>query len=201
MARVSYNKASLNAQRQQLARYRRYLPSLDLKRKQLQQETKAAEAEVARLQGDEEVVGREVAAQLPMMANEGVELESLLEVQELSVREVNRVGTQVPTLQHVQTRVRDYPLLGTPRWYDHAVVLFERAVRLRAERMVAEQALEVLREALKRITRRVNLFEKVLIPRTEENIRLIGVYLGDMERAAVARAKIAKGRRRARASA
>ncbi|MGD8861702.1 MAG: V-type ATP synthase subunit D [Myxococcales bacterium] len=195
MAKLSYNKAALNAQRQELARYKRYLPSLDLKRKQLQQETKSAEAEVARLRADEDAVREEVRAHLPMMANEGVELESLVRVTEFRVRNVNRVGTQVPSLEHVSTRVRDYPLLGTPRWYDHAATLFERAVRLRCERQVAEQTLAVLRAALDRITRRVNLFEKVLVPRTERNIRMISVYLGDMERTAVARAKIAKSRR------
>lgn len=195
MSRVSYNKASLNAQRQQLARYRRYLPSLDLKRKQLQQETKLAEGAVVALRTQEQAVRDQVAAQLPMMANEGVELESLVELTALEVGEVNRVGTSVPSLVRLDTRVRDYPLLGAPRWYDHAAELLERAVRLRCERLVAEQTLRALQAALGRVTRRVNLFEKVLIPRAQENIRLIGVYLGDMERAAVARAKIAKARR------
>jgi len=195
VSRVSYNKASLNTQRQQLARYQRYLPSLDLKRRQLQEETKAAKTELEEYWAEERAIREEVVAQLPMMANEGVELESLLEVTVIEVGEVNRVGTQVPNLLRVETRVRDYPLLGTPRWYDHVVELLERAVRLRLRRLVAQQVLEVLQVALKRITRRVNLFEKVLIPRTQENIHLIGVYLGDMERAAVARAKIAKSRR------
>jgi V/A-type H+-transporting ATPase subunit D len=35
----------------------------------------------------------------------------------------------------------------------------------------------------------------VLIPRTRENIRRIGIALSDAERAAVVRAKIAKGKR------
>jgi V/A-type H+-transporting ATPase subunit D len=38
----------------------------------------------------------------------------------------------------------------------------------------------------------VNLFEKVLVPRTRNNIRRIRIYLSDSERAAVVRAKIAK---------
>jgi V/A-type H+-transporting ATPase subunit D len=49
--------------------------------------------------------------------------------------------------------------------------------------------------AVQKITQRVNLFDKMLIPRTRENIRKIGIFLADSERAAVVRAKIAKSRR------
>jgi V/A-type H+-transporting ATPase subunit D len=38
----------------------------------------------------------------------------------------------------------------------------------------------------------VNLFEKVKIPETKENIRMIRIYLGDQQTAAVVRGKIAK---------
>jgi V/A-type H+-transporting ATPase subunit D len=42
------------------------------------------------------------------------------------------------------------------------------------------------------VTQRVNLFEKVLIPRARKSIQRIRVYLSDEERAAVVRSKIAK---------
>ena len=45
---------------------------------------------------------------------------------------------------------------------------------------------------MRKVTQRVNLFEKVLIPRTREQIRRIRIYLSDAERAAVVRSKIAK---------
>jgi V/A-type H+-transporting ATPase subunit D len=51
-----------------------------------------------------------------------------------------------------------------------------------------------------KVTQRVNLFDKVLIPQAEANIRRILVYLGDAERAAVVGAKIAKGKREAGAA-
>jgi V/A-type H+-transporting ATPase subunit D len=38
----------------------------------------------------------------------------------------------------------------------------------------------------------VNLFEKILIPRSQENIKKIRVFLGDQQLAAVAQAKVAK---------
>ena len=47
-------------------------------------------------------------------------------------------------------------------------------------------------EELKQTSQRVNLFEKVKIPEAIENIRVIEVYLGDQQTAAVVRGKIAK---------
>jgi len=53
----------------------------------------------------------------------------------------------------------------------------------------------LLDEAVRTITQRVNLFDKVLIPRTRANIKRIRIFLADGERAAVVRAKIAKAKR------
>jgi V/A-type H+/Na+-transporting ATPase subunit D len=39
---------------------------------------------------------------------------------------------------------------------------------------------------------RLNLFEKVLIPRAQKNIKKIKIFLGDQELAAVCQAKVAK---------
>jgi V/A-type H+-transporting ATPase subunit D len=55
----------------------------------------------------------------------------------------------------------------------------------------------LLDDAVHKVTQRVNLFEKVLIPRTREHIRRIRIYLADAERAAVVRSKIAKRKRAA----
>ena len=50
----------------------------------------------------------------------------------------------------------------------------------------------VLGRELRTTSQRVNLFEKVKIPETKENIRKIGIYIGDQQTAAVVRGKIAK---------
>ena len=49
--------------------------------------------------------------------------------------------------------------------------------------------------AVRRVTQRVNLFEKVLIPNAKQNIARIQIFLSDVERAAVVTSKIAKAKR------
>jgi V/A-type H+-transporting ATPase subunit D len=56
---------------------------------------------------------------------------------------------------------------------------------------LAEQ-IRLLEKELRTTSQRVNLFEKVKIPEAKENIRVIGIYLGDQQTAAVVRGKIAK---------
>ena len=59
---------------------------------------------------------------------------------------------------------------------------------------------QVCRE-LRATSQRVNLFEKVKIPETEENIRKISIYLADQQVNAVVRSKIAKRKIAARGAA
>ena len=57
---------------------------------------------------------------------------------------------------------------------------------------VLEEQIARLAQELRTTTQRVNLFEKVKIPETAENIKRIRIYLGDQQTAQVVRGKIAK---------
>jgi V/A-type H+-transporting ATPase subunit D len=90
-----------------------------------------------------------------------------------------------------------YSLLARPHWVDTLVVALKELLKLRIKTQVQQRRLDILDAAVKKITQRVNLFDKVLIPRTRENIRRIRISLSDTERAAVVNAKIAKRKRQA----
>jgi len=66
------------------------------------------------------------------------------------------------------------------------------AAEARVRARIAGQRVQVLDLAVRRITQRVNLFEKILIPTAKKNIQRIRIYLGDAERAAVVTSKLAK---------
>jgi V/A-type H+-transporting ATPase subunit D len=83
--------------------------------------------------------------------------------------------------------VGDYPL-----WVDKAVVTLKDTARISALMKTLEVQIDLLGRELRTTSQRVNLFEKVKIPETKENIRRIGIYIGDQQTAAVVRGKIAK---------
>lgn len=201
MARMQLNKAALHRQQAQLRSYRRFLPSLDLKRRQLLQELRRERAALAAAEADLTAVSDRAAERLPMLANPNVDLAGLVRVSDVELGEENRLGTVLPTLVDVQAQVRPYGLLAKPHWVDALAEELQAAARRTLEIRLHVARAERLAAALKIVTQRVNLFEKVLIPRTEAHIRRIQVQLSDAERAAVVRAKIAKTKRARQAAA
>jgi V/A-type H+-transporting ATPase subunit D len=195
MARLSLSKSALSKQSRQLKAYERFLPSLNMKRKQLMVEYAKARQRLETTQQDIEALRRRVGAQLPMLANHEVELEELLRIDEVLLDWENLVGARLPVLQEVRVTVRDYGFIAKPHWVDRVVIELRRMLELDIGRQIEKRRLELLNTALRKVTQRVNLFEKVLIPRTQENIRNIRIFLSDAERAAVVRSKIAKGKR------
>ena len=77
-------------------------------------------------------------------------------------------------------------------WVDTAIVKLREIARLDALVSTLRKQETLLENELRATSQRVNLFEKVKIPEAKENIREIGVFLGDQQAAAVVRGKISK---------
>jgi V/A-type H+-transporting ATPase subunit D len=192
MARLALSKSSLSVQNRRLKTFERYLPSLDLKRRQLIAErAKAAraievtEAEIAELR-------RQVEEGLPMGSSEEVNIENLVHINRVKLGEENVMGVRLPLVRKVELKRADYALLAKPEWVDGFAWRMEEMLQIRLRIQVERRRLMLLDEAVRTITQRVNLFDKVLIPQTRNNIRRIQIFLADGERAAMVRAKIAK---------
>jgi len=198
MARAGLNKATLHREKAALERYRRYLPSLDLKRKQLVAELARARREAAEARARIASVTDAIGERLPMLALEEIDLSGLVTVTGTRVDTINRLGVALPVLAGVDVAVRPYSRLAKPHWVDAMVRDIRRVAELRVEARVAEERVRRLEHGLAKVTQRVNLFDKVLIPRTKKTIADIEIRLADAERAGVVRAKIAKAKHRAR---
>ncbi len=195
MARLALNKTTLSRQSQQLKIFERFLPSLDLKRKQLLAERAKAAAALRRTESELQPIDRIVREQLPMASREDVDLAGLVRITGVRIGQENVVGVKIPVIESVDIEAREYGLLGRPHWVDRLARLLERTIELRIQVQVERERLQRLEVGVRKITQRVNLFEKVLIPRTREHIRRIRIYLSDSERAGVVQAKISKKKR------
>ncbi|HBR97439.1 MAG TPA: V-type ATP synthase subunit D [Gammaproteobacteria bacterium] len=196
MARLALNKSTLSKQTRQLKSYREFLPSLDMKRRQLMAERNQARQALQRLERDFAGIDPLIAEHLPMLSNERVELTDLVRVVGVDIVEENVMGTRLPLLNNVHVQVRDYSLLTKPHWVDRLAEYLMQALEQRIAIQVAQQRLALLEQAVLIITQRVNLFDKVLIPRTQKTIKKIRISLSDAERDAVIRAKLAKSKKR-----
>jgi V/A-type H+-transporting ATPase subunit D len=192
MARLALNKSSLSKLTRQLVTFERFLPSLDLKRKQLMAERARAQVALQRTGQEMAMLRESIAGRLPMLANREIELADLVQLKAARLGEENVVGTRLPVLQGVEVQLRDYGYLVKPHWVDRLSDELTAMIELHVRLTVERRRVALLEEAVRKVTQRVNLFEKVLIPRAKEHIRKIRIYLSDAERAAVVRSKIAK---------
>lgn len=195
MARLALSKSSLQKERRKLSNFEKFLPSLDLKRRQLMMERAKAAEELRGAEKELENFLDGIGELLPMLANREVDLTDLVRVSALTHDVENVVGIRLPRLTGFEVELKKYSRLGRPQWVDGVASRLKECVALNLRVRFGRRRMEILRQAVRRITQRVNLFEKVLIPRSRKNIRYIQIYLGDAERAAVVRSKVAKKKR------
>ena len=194
MAKLKLSKSALAQERSQLKLYERTLPSLDLKRRQLSVELTRAKRTLAEARQAVAELESNIGDQLPMLANHDIELSGLVEMTDFELIEENVVGVRLPLLQRIHCTVADYSLLAKPAWVDVLVERLKDAAEQRTQVLVAAERVRILQYQEKRVTQRVNLFDKILIPTAKRNIQRIQIFLGDAERAAVVRSKIAKAK-------
>lgn len=196
MAKLALNKSTLNKESRRLKSYRQVVPALDLKRKQLM----AARVETQKLlqayQADLEQLREKVEGELTLLASHEIDLSTLLKVTKLTLVSQNLVGLKLPLLDELIVERQAYSRLVTPFWVDLLVSCLEEALQLEVRIAIENKRLDLLGKGLQKTTQRLNLFEKVLIPQSEKNLRKIRIALSDAERAGVVRAKIAKNKRR-----
>lgn len=193
MAKVKNTKNELKAQRDAQKRYERYLPTLQLKKQQLQAEVRLVEQRLEENTARERALVERSQPWVGLFADR-VDFAPWLLVKNVVVAAANVAGVQIPVLQQVEIEEHAPSLLESPPWYDDALALLAEMLRLFCERRVLDEQKRLLAEELRVTNQRVNLFERVKIPECKDAIRKIRIALGDAMTLDVARGKIAKGR-------
>lgn len=194
MAKIKLSKTELKQQRDALKQYSRFLPTLQLKKQQLQVEMRACAEKIAINERKELAIVKSLSDWTALFGERDVV--SLI-ADKLRVKEINReycnvAGVRVPVYHSMTFELIPYSLFLMDPWIDDAVEAVKRIVEIRTERNIIQEQSDLIRQELRVTTQRVNLFEKVKIPETKENIRRIQISISDNAIAAVARSKIAK---------
>ena len=191
MARIKTTKNELKAQRDTQRRLERYLPTLQLKKTQLQVEVRQVDARIEQNQQAEQKLLADLRTWVALFSDP-VDFGPWLGVERVLCDTANIAGVTVPVLREV-VFVRVQPsLVATPPWFDDGLSCLAGLARLRLERRVFDEQRRLLAEELRTTNQRVNLFERVKIPECREAIRKIRIFLGDVQTLDVARSKIAK---------
>jgi V/A-type H+-transporting ATPase subunit D len=106
------------------------------------------------------------------------------------------IGVSIPTVQIEMKPMSDYPynLIETSVRLDEASMAMIDSIKILAELSGIEAALTKLAQAIASVKRRVNSLEYVIIPRMDNTIHFIRMYLEEREREDFFRLKRIKGR-------
>jgi len=194
MAKVKLTKTELKAQSDALKRFQRFLPMLQLKKQQLQAEIAEIVTKLDELKSRHQAAEKALTAWVSLFSGETENLKSLVSLERVITDTNNIAGVSIPVFSRLETNVSEIDLFNTPAWTDDAVLMIQKMLAFKAERVVLEKQRELITIELNTTSQRVNLFEKVKIPECKENIRIIKIAIGDEQTASVTRGKIAKGR-------
>ncbi|MBX9744112.1 MAG: V-type ATP synthase subunit D [Chlamydiales bacterium] len=193
MTAIKLTKNELRSQQTRLTQFQRYLPTLQLKKAMLQFEVNQVEMEITILHEEFAESRLQVDAFAPLLLERlSCDVPYYAEVLHVNKRYENIAGVEIPLFEEVVFRPAEYFVVDTPVWTDQAIVLLQNFVTIREKISVTEEKKRALEKELREVSIRVNLFEKVLIPRSLENIKKIRIFLADQQLAAVAQAKVAK---------
>ncbi len=192
MAKIKLTKNELKVQKDALKMYRRYLPTLTLKKQQLQSEIRTIEAKAKAVLKEKENLEKGFDSWIAVFSESDAFPDGIITVSNIRKGEGNIAGVAIPIFEGADFSRGDYDLYETPLWVDIAANHMEKAMSLDLEAEVLEEQVRLLEAELRSTSQRVNLFEKVKIPETEENIRKITIYLADQQVSAVVRSKISK---------
>jgi len=193
--KIKFTRTELKQQRDALARFNRYLPTLKLKQQQVQLSIVQTHQVFYEKHGAIKETERTISAYDGLFNDvAGVNFAKLSTPDAVGTSTHSIAGVYVPRFETITFPKGDFSLFATAPWVDRALADLKKLNRQQAELRVLQECLDLLQAELKKVMQRVNLFEKVMIPNALENIRRIRIALGDQMTAGVARAKIAKAK-------
>ena len=193
MAKIRLTKNELKKQKYDLKRFTRYLPTLELKKKQLLVEIRRIQNEVEALDEASRRMEAEIAVWGGVFADQ-FDLEEYIEVEDVVKGHGNIAGIDIPVFEEVVFEEIEWDYFEVPLWVDTGIQVIKEEISRKIEQDVLREQEAVVREELRITIQRIKLFEEVKIPEAKEAIRKIQIFLGDDQTAAVVRGKIAKSK-------
>jgi len=193
MSEIKYTKTELRAQQIRLTQLEKYLPTLQLKKAMLQLEINQVLGEVEKLEIEKKTFENKMHSYEQLLSDADAEnLFHSLEVVSVNKRFENIAGVEIPIFEGIVFNEASYFLFDTPYWLESGIRGGQNLIEAREKISILHERKRLLEKELREVSIRVNLFEKIMIPRTKANIKKVKIFLGDMQLAAVAQTKVAK---------
>lgn len=192
MIKFQYNKTSLQNLDKQLKTRVRALPTIKNKESALRSEVKKAKEVADEFDGKLQDTLNAISDMLQLYDEYTPDVLTVKDVN-MSVKKI--AGVRTPVLDNVEYEVKEFSLFNAPGWYLDGIQQVKQVVKIALERELYMKKMQLLDQARKKTTQKVNLYEKVQIPGFQEAIRKIKRFLEDEENLSKSAQKIVKTRK------
>ncbi len=192
--KVSVSKTSLLKLKRDQRAYQKYLPSLDLKRQQLRFAIVGLKSDIRRLTEKITQFQQTLPNLIPSSDVDVSDINQLVAISTIDYELKSVAGVKVSQMTNVTFSQSDSEFTRLPVWGLFYQASLEKYVKLLLQVENLEQQISTLNAALLKVTQRINLFEKLLIPRSEQFISTIELSLGERARESVVVSKLSKKR-------
>ncbi len=173
-------------------RLERAVPTLELKQKQLNYECNRLQAELAKLKREIKKEISNIKALALMLQPE--DFLKYIKIVEINYQPESIAGIKVKSFKDLKFAPVYYSLFYTPPSLDQIIEQLKLIKKLMAQLEVMEETYSILYRELRKVTQRINLFEKKLIPDYSEAEGYLMQRLDDTERQGTIIAKVAKSK-------
>ncbi len=193
--RVKLTKTQLRGEQSRLVSFEHYLPTLQLKKALLQQEINEAKAQERQWLNLVEQQWAFFETSAPLFSTSSYNPLAMVSIGEQRRSVENIAGIDLPQLVSLKIDIKAHTLLDSPLWLEAVLIQLKGYRESQVQASISAERVALLQEELRQVSIRVNLFERVLIPKTKASIRAIATFLGDQQLAAIGRAKVAKAKK------
>jgi V/A-type H+-transporting ATPase subunit D len=199
--KILMNKNTLATLKNELKGYKTALPVFEMKEQQLKEVITSIETAVERLQDAIAATNIDVKQWAAVMAELTIDLGELVSVNELKTKTREIAGVVIEQFVSIDFDESSIDYFETPLWVDAAVEAIKDQTTNQEILTLELKNLKSVREELAEARRMKNALKEVFIPETQQNIRKIEIYLGDVERLAIGCAKLVKKKKQVKSDA
>ena len=163
---IKLTKNEEKVQKDRLKQYQRYLPTLQLKKQQLQMVIMQTRAELEQKEAERGQMIGDLDDWVAVFAENNIfdeekKLDNLVEPDTVISKKENIAGVTVPKFVELTFKDISYDIDDYPLWVDTALIKLREIARLDALVSTLRKQEELLEKELRATSQRVNLFEKV----------------------------------------
>lgn len=188
------NKSELTRLKSEQKIYNQFLPVLKLKQEQLQIEKIRIKKKLLQFQLHFSQKLNNISSNASVLTDKDnyYDLVKLVAIKSIDITYKSIAGVRVPIINKIEFCNHFINFFDAPSWLFVFVEEFKMLIMQYIELNTIKKQHVLINTELKKATRKVNLFEQLLIPETRKAIKKIKITLDDEQVAAVGRAKIAK---------